>query len=383
MATVPEDLSAALEHHRAGHLAEAEKIYQEILAIQPNHLDAIHLLGVIATQRGQYEVAIRQINRAISLGGRDPAYFNNLGEAYREVREFASATTAYRNAIALNPTYALAHYNLGVALDSQQMFDEAVASFERAVQLNPTNGLWQSRLEGSRQAARKRLGVRVAVCMSGTLRSFEHCWPSIRANLLGPLEAIGCVQVFAELPLLQPFDITKLAPLSPWLAKVIVTEEPPFSDASLYDTRLGPGVKGGSLRAMRQMWGIRRAFLLSQEYAAEHGFHFDWVVRARYDTEILSPIGDLRTFDPKNLYIPPYDNWWGYNDRFAIGSPETMDVYSGKVDHVRKFWDEGHPFHLETFLKYHLDTNGVSVQRMNVHVRIVRSDGTREPIIDN
>ncbi|HKF12183.1 MAG TPA: hypothetical protein VKB89_26260 [Xanthobacteraceae bacterium] len=40
-------LALALRHHRSGELAEAEVRYREILAIDPNHADSLHLLGAI------------------------------------------------------------------------------------------------------------------------------------------------------------------------------------------------------------------------------------------------------------------------------------------------------------------------------------------------
>ena len=52
MATISEALAIAVQHHQAGRLQAAEQIYRQILAVEPNHADAIHLLGVIAHQVG-------------------------------------------------------------------------------------------------------------------------------------------------------------------------------------------------------------------------------------------------------------------------------------------------------------------------------------------
>ena len=58
MATVQEALAAGLAHHQAGRLADAEAIYRDILAVEPRHAEALHLLGVLAHQIGQNEAAI-------------------------------------------------------------------------------------------------------------------------------------------------------------------------------------------------------------------------------------------------------------------------------------------------------------------------------------
>ena len=47
MATLPEILAIAIEHHQAGRLQAAEQVYRQILAVEPNQADAWHLLGVI------------------------------------------------------------------------------------------------------------------------------------------------------------------------------------------------------------------------------------------------------------------------------------------------------------------------------------------------
>ena len=53
MATIPEALAIALAHHQAGRLPEAESIYRQSLALEPTHVVAWHLLGVMAHQVGQ------------------------------------------------------------------------------------------------------------------------------------------------------------------------------------------------------------------------------------------------------------------------------------------------------------------------------------------
>jgi predicted O-linked N-acetylglucosamine transferase (SPINDLY family) len=137
MATIPEALAIAVEHHQAGRLQAAEQIYRQILAIEPNQVDVIHRLGVLAHQLGRHEEAVECIERAIVLNGNNAAFHSNLGTAYRALRKMPEAVACCRRAIELKPDFAEAHNNLGNALGDQGKLQEAVACYRRAVELNP------------------------------------------------------------------------------------------------------------------------------------------------------------------------------------------------------------------------------------------------------
>ncbi|MDN7180741.1 hypothetical protein M0D69_22640 [Caballeronia sp. SEWSISQ10-4 2] len=47
-------LAAALVHHQAGRLADADSGYREILDERPDHVDALHDLGVGRLERGRW-----------------------------------------------------------------------------------------------------------------------------------------------------------------------------------------------------------------------------------------------------------------------------------------------------------------------------------------
>jgi predicted O-linked N-acetylglucosamine transferase (SPINDLY family) len=135
VATISEAIQIALQHHQAGRLREAETLYRQILQVQPQHPDALHLLGVLAHHVGQHEQAIRYIGQAIALDSRRPEFHNNLGEAYRATGKLAEAMTHYQRALALQPTYSDAHNNLGVTLQAQGHLDQAIAHYQRALAL--------------------------------------------------------------------------------------------------------------------------------------------------------------------------------------------------------------------------------------------------------
>ena len=127
----------ALEHHRAGRLAEAEAVYRQILAVDPNDADVLHLLGVIANQTGRYDEAIDLIARAIGLDPDNSEAHFNLGNALADRGAFDRAIASYEKAIQLAGDYAEAQLNLGGVLLKTGRLDEAIASLKRAIQLKP------------------------------------------------------------------------------------------------------------------------------------------------------------------------------------------------------------------------------------------------------
>ena len=137
MATIPEALAIALQHHQAGRLQAAEQIYRQILALQPNHADAWHLLGVINAQTGNHQLAVDYIYRALRLKPDWAEARNSLGNALKDQGKLEEAVACYRRALELKPDFAQAQNNLGIALRDQGKLDEAVECWRRTLKLKP------------------------------------------------------------------------------------------------------------------------------------------------------------------------------------------------------------------------------------------------------
>src|SRR5262249_16945769 len=132
MATVPELLALGLQYQQAGDLARAEQIYQQILAVEPNEPDALHLLGVTKLLTGRFEVAAAHIGRVIDLKPDWAEAHSNLGAVLHYQGKPDEAIAWYYRAVQLKPDYADAYANLGKALTDRGKLDEAIAWFHRA-----------------------------------------------------------------------------------------------------------------------------------------------------------------------------------------------------------------------------------------------------------
>jgi len=170
--------AAAVRHHQAGRLAEAETGYRRALAAQPGHADAAFNLGVALRALGKLDDAIAAYRLAIDIRPDYPeAHYNlgntlmargladqavvayaqalrikpdharalgnlalayaNLGVALMDQGKPAEAAAAFGEALAVKPDYAQAHYNLGNALKLQNKLEEAAAAYGQALRIDP------------------------------------------------------------------------------------------------------------------------------------------------------------------------------------------------------------------------------------------------------
>jgi len=126
----------ALQHHRAGRLAEAEAAYRQVLARQPGHAQGLHLLAVLLHGRGESAAAVPLLEAAIRIR---PAaeYRNALGQALTALGRYEEALDAYGAALASEPASADVKSNMAVTLLSLGRAAEALEALRAAITLRP------------------------------------------------------------------------------------------------------------------------------------------------------------------------------------------------------------------------------------------------------
>jgi Tfp pilus assembly protein PilF len=137
MATIPEALASALAYHQAGRLQEAEQIYRQVLALEPQNPHAWRLLGVVANQAGRPDVAIQCLENALKVSPEYSEAHCALGTAFQAIGRRDEALACFRRAIEIKPSSSEAHYNLGHALQAMGKREEAIDCYRRAVAFNP------------------------------------------------------------------------------------------------------------------------------------------------------------------------------------------------------------------------------------------------------
>jgi tetratricopeptide (TPR) repeat protein len=135
-ARVRRGLARAMACHREGRLAEAERLYGEVIEGDPDNPEGWHLLGKLAYQRGEGKAAARVL-QAIRKQPKNPAFHCSLGEILQAQGKAREAALCYREALRLEPGSLIALVNLGIALQSQGQYREACVSYWQAIQRHP------------------------------------------------------------------------------------------------------------------------------------------------------------------------------------------------------------------------------------------------------
>jgi len=130
-------LQSGIERHQAGQLQDAAAIYEQALAVDPDHPDANHLLGVVAHQAGRDELSVELISKAIAGNAGNADYHCNLGNALRGLGRHGEAIEAYEAALGITPDDAEVHANLGNAFRDLGEAAKALACYDEALRLRP------------------------------------------------------------------------------------------------------------------------------------------------------------------------------------------------------------------------------------------------------
>lgn len=181
-------LDEAMAHHQAGRLAQAEPLYRAILKSDPQHPDALHMLGLIAMQQGRPEEAVRLISGVAARHPQVPEIQNNLGNAHRARGRLEEADACYQRALELRPDFVEAMNNRATVLDVLGRAEEAETLLRDALRHRPAYVEAWNNL-GAVRRSQGRL-AEAADCFRRALE-LRPDYPEAHANLGQALSALG------------------------------------------------------------------------------------------------------------------------------------------------------------------------------------------------
>ena len=108
-----------------------------MLEAEPDHPEALHLLGLVALQSGDLGIAVERMSRSIAVGGERPDVLANLAAAYRAAGALPLVEACWRRALAVDADYAPAIRGLAAVLMDLGRFREAEDHLRRVVESDP------------------------------------------------------------------------------------------------------------------------------------------------------------------------------------------------------------------------------------------------------
>lgn len=130
-------LQEALGAQQSGRPAQAMRIYQMILAADPDSVDALHFMGLLFADGPDRARGIALMRRAIQIKPDFMQAHFNLGNVYRMAGEPGPAIDAYRRALKLQPKDVDILVNLGDSLRAVGQQEEAQHILEYALAEHP------------------------------------------------------------------------------------------------------------------------------------------------------------------------------------------------------------------------------------------------------
>ena len=130
-------LNQAIAFHQTGNLADAERLYLQLMTAAPRESAAPHLLGVVRAQQGRNAEALALIGKALEIRPDAPEMLSNYGNVLKSQGRFAEALASYDRALAVKPDYVAAIAKRGQVLRDLGRLDEALAATDKALTFHP------------------------------------------------------------------------------------------------------------------------------------------------------------------------------------------------------------------------------------------------------
>jgi len=215
----------------------------------------------------------------------------------------------------------------------------------------------------------------VAVCISGQFRSFDKCLSSIFSNLIltnskYELKFFTSFGKEENKPINIPTEFFKISSV------IKIEEDSVLPDLSYQKSKYKYqdfllDSENDTKLIYYQLKQFQSVFNMVKEYEKNNNMMFDYVMRLRPDLEFKS-IFNWELFED-SIITPSEDQFRGYNDRFAVGPRNLMEVYMSRLGYWMSENDDiNFTTHNEVNLKHHLDNHNILVNKIPIDLQYIR-----------
>jgi tetratricopeptide (TPR) repeat protein len=133
---IEKTFAKALENHEKNNLKDAEELYNQVLKIDHNHINALNNLGIVFQSLNESKKAINYFQKVIKIMPSFADAHKNLGIVFQSLNELKKAKKCYEKAIEINPNNEHTHYNLGLIFKAFGELEKAKNCFQKTIKIN-------------------------------------------------------------------------------------------------------------------------------------------------------------------------------------------------------------------------------------------------------
>lgn len=226
--------------------------------------------------------------------------------------------------------------------------------------------------------------LKVALCISGHLRTFEHNFQSVKDCILTKYDCDVFVHTWDHLGMSYRHHDAKLymQETEKYLnkinslynpKKIIIESQKDFKVSQLMLQKAEHGRDTVGVASM--YYKIEACNNLKKQYEKENNFTYDCVIRFRGDLHLDQPLPLDRYTDLRYLYVPLHGNFSGVNDQLAFGNSEIMDQYSSCYSNIENLLKNGAWMNPEKVLQFHVENAKIPMLKTYMRYTIRRANG--------
>lgn len=228
--------------------------------------------------------------------------------------------------------------------------------------------------------------MKIALCLSGHLRKFEQTYPTLFFYFLKSYNVDVFIHTWDKLGFSCAYKtdstLDQIDPKIPEInrlynpKKMMIESTDFIEELKQQGDEYAPHLKNepkhvGHMASM--FYKIYAANELRRKYQVETGAQYDWVIRCRPDLLFHGDVIVPAVHQPGKIWMPQSTSGpdW-YNDQFACGSPEDMDLYSSVFFDMPEYFRARREFYPEKFMVWALNKKKLSAEWWRVNFNILR-----------
>lgn len=235
----------------------------------------------------------------------------------------------------------------------------------------------KEKVEEVREVSENKDNFRVALCVSGHMRSFHLTYHSLARNLFRHQKCDVFISTWASMGAVHRHHDARLVRQSVYdvmdkvkrLYNPVELEVEPFMHFPFTKILLERNIENRDLNGMISMvYKIYKANQLKKKYENENNFKYDCVIRYRPDLDLGTPLL-LKDYDLSKVILPKIANYYGINDQFAFSNSQNMDIYSDLFHKLEGYLlgDKDQWIDPERLMKYNLTQNNIPILNKDIN----------------